>query len=87
MEKLIDRARGVLLDIFADPGLFALLYFLHAAFSGASVLKPYSEVLFLVQRYLLIPWGVGLCMMRLQRAQSKRLFSAEVAVLALLIAW
>lgn len=87
MEKLICRVRGVLLDIFSDAGLFALLYFLHAAFSVASMPNSYSEILFLVQRFLLIPWGVALCLMRLQRAQQKRLFSAETVVLALLIAW
>lgn len=86
MEKLICRVRGVLLDIFSDAGLFALLYFLHT-FSGASVLKPYDEALFMVLRYLLIPWGVALCLMRLQRAQQKRLFSAETVVLALLVLW
>ena len=87
MEKLIVRARGVLLDIFSDVGLFALLSFLHTAFSGASVLVPYSEALFMMLRYLLIPWGVALCLMRLQRAQQNRLFSADTVVLALLIVW
>ena len=87
MEKLIVRARGVLLDIFSDVGLFALLSFLHTAFSGASVLVPYSEALFMMLRYLLIPWGVALCLMRLQRAQQNRLFSADTVVLVLLIVW
>ena len=87
MEKLVNRVRGVLLDIMTDTGLFALAIFLYTTFSGAAYWTQFGDSYFLVLRYLLIPWGAMLLVTRFQRAQQKRLFSADTVVLGLLVVW
>ncbi len=87
MEKLTVRVRGALLALLSDAGLFAFVSFVFAAFGDIGLLKWYQEPLGLISQYVLTPWGVLLVVLRMQRAQDRRLFAADTTVLALLVAW
>ena len=87
MEKLTGRLRGALLSLLGDAGLFAFVSFVFAAFSDVSALKWYQEPLELFSRYVLTPWGIALIALRMVRAQERRLFAADTAVLCVLVAW
>ena len=87
MEKTIRRARGALVSLLGDAGLFAFVSFVFAAFADIGLLKWYQEPLGLIGRYVLTPWGVALVALRLARAQERRLGGADTALLALLTAW
>ena len=87
MEKLTVRVRGALLALLSDAGLFAFVSFVFASFGDIGLLKWYQEPLGLISQYVLTPWGVLLVVLRMQRAQDRRLFAADTTVLALLVAW
>ena len=87
MEKLTVRVRGALLALLSDAGLFAFVSFVFAAFGDIGLLEWYQEPLGLISQYVLTPWGVLLVVLRMQRAQDRRLFAADTTVLALLVAW
>ena len=84
MGKILRCARGALVSLLGDAGLFAFVSFVFAAFADIGLLTWYQEPLGLISRYVLTPWGVALVALRLARAQERRLGGADTALLAAL---
>lgn len=87
MEKFAARARRALLLLLSDAGLYVFIAFLFASFQSSGLLEWYREPVSMISSYVLTPWGLVLVVMRMMRAQEKRLFAADTAVLALLAVW
>lgn len=87
MEKIAASFRRALLALISDAGLFAFIAFVFASFQSSGLLKWYQEPIGMLSSYVLTPWGVALILVRLMRAQEKKLFSADTTVLVLLIMW
>lgn len=87
VEKSAGRIRAALLAILSDAGLFVFVSFIFVSYSDIPAFKWYQEQMSLISRYVLIPWGFALVVQRMLRAQEKRCFAADVAILAVLLAW
>lgn len=85
MNKTAMRVRSMLLAVVCNPGVFALTAFV---ISGMFMTEKLSQVRGLLELNLLVPWGLALALVRLERAwQENRPLRADVAVLCVLFAW
>ena len=88
MERIERRIRALLLSLASNVGLYALASFL---FMGVLITSPLRWVQDQVQNYfsfILIPWGMALCLLRLiRRQQLAGPVGADVRVLFVLLVW
>lgn len=79
MKKTVTQVRSLLLGVFANPGVFAVVAYM---VSGMFTTLRLSEVRGLLELNLLVPWGLALAMLRLYRAKQRGA-AARLDVLAL----
>ena len=83
------RIRALLLAVASNESLFFFAAFLSTTILGADIFKWYSEQMQMFERYVIMPWGMALCLLRLER--RNRLPDAktrmDVGILFLLVMW
>lgn len=87
VDRVIDLARQGLLLLASDQGLYLFTAFLFGAVFNSRVFLWYSEIIDVISSYAVIPWGVALCVLRLNRADVRDLRRADTGLLTLLLAW
>lgn len=88
MERIERRIRALFLSLTANVGLYALAAFL---FMGVLITSPLLWVQDQVKNYfsfILVPWGMALCLLRLiRRQQLPGPAGADVRALFVLLVW
>ncbi len=80
--------RDALLAFFGSEGLFLLAAFISAAVLSSDLLGWYREQTDAVYSFVVVPWGMALCLRRLQlRAGSVQRTHADVTALFVLFVW
>ncbi|MDO5377427.1 MAG: O-antigen ligase family protein [Clostridia bacterium] len=84
-----DAARSALLWAASNVSLYVFMAFFYTGVLTMGILfYHHLEPVEMVGRYVLIPWGMALCLLRLYKgAQSERKPSAELIPLGLLVFW
>ena len=87
MEKMAAGVRSWVLRLIADETLFLLCAFLFAGVINSSVFTWYRQAIDLLYSYMVIPWGLALCVLHLQRADGRMLLRTDNVLLTLMFAW
>ncbi len=89
MKKAENGVRRALLQIAGNESLFLFVAFLVVGVLPSDVFRWYQDQVALLERYVVVPWGMALCLLRLQRRNA--LENAETRpdlyALGLLLAW
>lgn len=88
--RLIPSAvRDALLWAASNVGLYVFMAVLYTGVLTMGIMiYHYQEPVELIGRYVLVPWGMALCLLRLHKsAQSGRSAAREILPLALLMLW
>ncbi len=91
-EGLLSRCQGIVRDVIlaflGNEGLFLLMAFFNSRCWTRSVFAECYEQVDAVYRYILVPWGASLCVLRLQTRSAKpRRTHGDVMALFLLYVW
>lgn len=89
MKRIGDRVRAAMLAVAGNVSLFVGIAFF---FTGVLVLGPqfwWREYVEMFERYVMIPWGMALCLLRLERRSRRSDMPArhELTVLFVLLVW
>lgn len=89
MKKAVVSVRRALLAAAGNASLFLFTAFLVIGVLPMEPLKWYGEVFALLERYVVVPWGMALCLLRLERRAGMQddALRADAAVLGALLAW
>ncbi len=91
MEKRMERAiagfRSGIMALISDESLYLLFAFLFAGVLNSDLFVWQREQIDLLDRYVMIPWGIMLCVLRLVRADAKTLMKPDTGLLTLLFLW
>lgn len=84
-----DAVRKALLWAASNVSLYVFMAVLYTGvLTMGSMIYHYQEPVELIGRYVLVPWGMALCLLRLHKgAQSGRTAAREIIPLALLMLW
>lgn len=84
-----NRIRALLLAAAGNVSLFLFAAFLSTSFLGSELFTWHSEATAMFERYVVVPWGMALCLLRLER--RNRLDAAprrwDLGVLFVLLMW
>lgn len=85
-ENILHR---VLLQIAENESLFLFVAFLVLGVLPTDLLRWYQTEVALLERYVVVPWGMALCLLRLERRKGLQESRprADLYMLALLFAW
>ena len=86
MEKITLTIRRAVLAVLGDVGLYAFVAFLFASFSDTQFFM-YVESANVLRTYIVLPWGLALCLLRFERAQARRLAAIDMGLLGVLMLW
>ena len=86
-ERIAGALRKTLVGALTDEGLFLLVSFFFSSVLSSRVFGWYTEIIDLLSRYVLLPWGAVLCAARLTRASEKQLTAPDTLALTALYAW
>lgn len=89
VRSIQNAVRRALLWAASNAGLYAFMAFLYAGVLSMGLLSYYHlEPVEMIGRYVIVPWGMALCLLRLYKAaQNGKQASAEILPLALLLLW
>lgn len=87
MKKAAAFVRRALLAAAGNEGLFMFLSFFVTGVLTMGPLYWYQEQVNLFDRYVLIPWGMALCLLRLERSARLERPRRDLMVLFVLAAW
>lgn len=91
LNQMIDRGIVLLkkgmLALASDQGLYLLTAFIFATGLSSSLFMWYADRVKAVMEYVVMPWSVTLCVLRLMRASERDLRSADTGLLTLMFAW
>lgn len=83
------RIRTLLLAVASNESLFFFAAFLSTTILGSDIFTWYSEQMQMFERYIIVPWGMALCLLRLER--RNRLTNAktriDIGILFVLVMW
>ena len=83
-----QKIRGALLSIAQNESVFLFVAFVSYSFLSTDVLAWYVDSIAAFNRFVVLPWGGALCLLRLCRAQERKLEPhADIRFLVLLYAW
>ena len=83
-----QKIRGALLSIAQNESVFLFVAFVSYSFLSTNVLAWYADSIAAFNRFVVLPWGGALCLLRLCRAQERKLEPhADIRFLVLLYAW
>lgn len=84
-----EKIRALLLAIASNESLFFFAAFLSTTILGSELFTWYQEQTQMFERYVVIPWGMALCLLRLER--RNRLTDArprlDIGILFVLVMW
>lgn len=87
-DKVVRGFRRVLLAVAGNESLFFFAAFLNAAVITMEPLAWYGEQTRMFGTYVIVPWGMALCLLRLARCvREERRTSGDVAMLGALFVW
>ena len=87
-QTMAQRIRGMLLSIVQNESVFLCAAFFSYSFLSTPVLAWYAEQINGFNRFVILPWGGALCLLRLERAHANGAeFHADMGFLTLLFAW
>lgn len=85
---LFCAARRALLRLASNESLFVIMAVISAGVLSMGPLYYYQEQAALVERYIVAPWGMALCLLRLdRRAREPGRLMADTALLGALFCW
>lgn len=89
---MINRAaewlRRMMLAAAGNVSLYIFTAFLVVGVLPMDVLKWYRETFVMLERFVVVPWGMALCLLRLERRKDADVpLHADAAVLFVLLAW
>lgn len=89
---MINRAAGwtrrVLLAAAENVSLYLFTAFLVVGILPMDILKWHHPAIALLERFVVVPWGMALCLLRLERRKDADApLQADAAVLFVLLAW
>lgn len=90
MEKCLNGVRRALLAVSANEGLFLFAAFFNTAVLGMDIFAFHREQTTAFYTYVMVPWGMALCLHRLwRRAQMRPAgdMGGEIWILSWLFAW
>lgn len=88
INKGLASIRRLLYSLASNEGLFVFAAFLSAGVLGMDPMGWYREQTNAFQNYIVVPWGMALCLLRLyKRTQSEEKERFDIAVLFVLLAW
>ncbi|MBR3795436.1 MAG: O-antigen ligase family protein [Clostridia bacterium] len=89
IKKAVNTLHRVMLQIAENESLFLFVAFLVLGVLPTDLLRWHQTEVALLERYVVVPWGMALCLLRLERRSSLTDSSLRVdlCVLALLLAW
>ena len=83
-----QKIRGALLSIAQNESVFLFVAFVSYSFLSTDVLAWYVDSIAAFNRFVVLPWGGALCLLRLCRAQERKLEPhVDIRFLVLLYAW
>lgn len=81
------KIRKACLALAENVGLYLFVHFLVNFLLGCAVLWPIHDVAAVLDRRVVLPWGMALCLLRLARAKDDGVKRPEIVLFALLTAW
>lgn len=89
MKRAADFARRLLLRIAANESLFLFAAFVVIGVLPTDLLRWHQEQVALLERYVIVPWGMALSLLRLQRRAEleTNVHRIDVSALAVLLLW
>lgn len=89
MKKVETWIRSALLSVAGSVGLFTFFAFLTDGVLSMSLLEWYAQEVSLFHSYVIVPWGMALCLLRLKNRVGlpDEETRWDVRVLLLLLAW
>lgn len=89
MKRAVNAMRQVLLRFAANESLFLFMAFLVIGVLPTDLLRWHQEQVALLERYVIVPWGMALCLLRLQRRAElgNNVQRMDVSALAVLLLW
>lgn len=87
-QTIAQRIRSLLLSFAQNESVFLCLAFFSYSFLSTPVLAWYEEQINALNRFVILPWGGALALLRLERAHANGTkLRADMGFLALLFAW
>lgn len=89
MKKLSQAARSILLNMAGNESLFLFAAFLSVGVLSMAPLGWYAEMTDAFAGYVVAPWGMALCLLRLERRTRRpdAPVRADIAALFVLLMW
>jgi len=87
LDKGIALLKKGILALISDQGLYLLTAFIFATAMTSSLFMWYADRVKAVTDYVIIPWSVTLCVLRLMRANERDLRSLDTGLLTAMFAW
>jgi len=87
MEKMIAAVKRFVMGVISDEALYLFFAFLFGTALNSSLFLWYREPINLLTSYVLIPWSIALCVLRLNRAQPRELMQRDTGLLTLMFLW
>lgn len=89
MKNAENAVRRILLRVASNESLFLFAAFLVIGVLPTDLLRWHQEKVALLERYLIVPWGMALSLLRLQRCAGMQAGERrpDVSVLAVLLLW
>lgn len=84
---MTGKLRRACLALGENVGLYLFVHFLANFLQGCSVLWPIHDAVAVLDRRIVLPWGMALCLLRLARAKDDGRKRPEITLFALLTAW
>lgn len=74
-----QKIRGALLSIAQNESVFLFVAFVSYSFLSTDVLAWYVDSIAAFNRFVVLPWGGALCLLRLCRAQRESLSRMRIS--------
>ena len=91
LSEMVDRSilmlKKGLLALASNQGMYLLTAFVFSTILNSSLFMWYTERVSAMYRYVVVTWGVVVCVLRLERAEVRDLRKADTGILTLLFLW
>ncbi len=87
MERMSRTIRRAMLAVAQNEALFMFTAFVVAGVLSTSLLYWYQDAVDLAYRYIVVPWGMALCLLRIAKRPEAQRTGKEIAILFMLLAW
>lgn len=84
-----DRIRALLLYVASNESLFLFAAILPSLVFGSELFKWHQEAVNMFERFIVVPWGMALCLLRLEHRNRMRIEGHrwDLSILFALILW